>query len=114
MPDIILRAHNGQYVCAEGGGGDDVVANRDKIGPWETFTLELIDKHFRDESRIALRADNGSYVCAEGGGGSEVVANRADRGPWETFTAERASGSSRRPFRTGDSIALRTLNGSYV
>jgi hypothetical protein len=34
---IALQASNGQYVVAEGGGGDVVNANRDAIGPWETF-----------------------------------------------------------------------------
>jgi hypothetical protein len=42
MPDIHLRADNGQYVCAEGGGGREVVANRDRAQEWETFTVELI------------------------------------------------------------------------
>ena len=42
MPDIHLRAYNGQYVCAEDGGGGEVVANRDKAQEWETFTVELI------------------------------------------------------------------------
>jgi len=27
------------YVVAEGGGGDVLNANRDAIGPWETFAL---------------------------------------------------------------------------
>jgi hypothetical protein len=39
---IHLRADNGQYVCAEGGGGGEVVANRDSAREWETFTVELI------------------------------------------------------------------------
>ena len=39
MSDIHLRANNGQYVCAEGGGGGEVVADRDALGPWETFRL---------------------------------------------------------------------------
>lgn len=34
---VALQASNGQYVVAEGGGGDVVNANRDAIGPWETF-----------------------------------------------------------------------------
>ena len=42
MAGIHLRANNGQYVCAEGGGGREVVANRDKAQEWETFTVELI------------------------------------------------------------------------
>jgi hypothetical protein len=75
-----LRAANGQYVCAEGGGGREVVANRDQILGWETFSL--IDL---GNSRVALRAANGQYVCAEGGGGREVVANRDQILGWETF-----------------------------
>ncbi len=77
---VALRAHNGQYVCAEGGGGREVVANRDRIRSWETF--ELIEL---GDSKIALRAHNGQYVCAEGGGGREVVANRDQIRSWETF-----------------------------
>jgi len=113
MTAIHFRANNNQYVCAENGGGGAVVANRGRALEWETFTLELVDGTFQDESRIALRTANGSYVCAEGGGGHEVVANRPARGPWETFAVERVTGPLD-GFRTGDSIALRTANGSYV
>jgi hypothetical protein len=77
---IALQAHNGQYVCAEGGGGREVVANRNWIREWETF--KLID---RGNNKVALQAHNGQYVCAEGGGGREVVANRNWIREWETF-----------------------------
>ncbi len=44
---IALRAINGQYVCAESGGGRELAANRHCRGPWETFTLEgVIAKNF--------------------------------------------------------------------
>jgi carbamate kinase len=93
MPDIHLRADNGQYVCAEGGGGGEVVANRDRAQEWETFTVERVPGrrgrgNVRTGDSIALRADNGQYVCAEGGGGGEVVANRDRAQEWETFTVE--------------------------
>jgi beta-lactam-binding protein with PASTA domain len=39
--NVAFRAHNGQFVAAEGGGGREVVANRDAIGPWETFTIRV-------------------------------------------------------------------------
>lgn len=71
MTKIALQATNGQYVCAEGGGGQKLVANRDAIGPWETFTLTELGI-----GKVALQAANGQYVCAEGGGGQLVVANR--------------------------------------
>ena len=97
---IALQAFNGQYVCAEGGGGREVVANRNAIDPWETF--RLID---RGNGNIALRASNGQYVTAENGGGGPVLANRNSVGPWETFKL----------IDMGDSnIALRASNGQYV
>lgn len=37
---IILRTNGGQVVCAEGGGGGPVNANRTDAGPWETFVVE--------------------------------------------------------------------------
>ena len=89
MPSIHLRANNGQYVCAEGGGGQELVANRNWAREWETFRLELIDGEFRDGRHIALIADDGHYVCAEQGGGGEVVANRPTLGDWETFQVVR-------------------------
>ncbi len=77
---IALQAHNGQYVCAEGGGGREVVANRNTLSDWETFELFELG-----EGKIALRAHNQQYLCAEGGGGREVVANRNTLSDWETF-----------------------------
>jgi hypothetical protein len=42
---VALKANNGQYVCAEnGGGGTGIVnANRTAIGPWETFRFETCE-----------------------------------------------------------------------
>jgi hypothetical protein len=77
---IALQAANSQFVCAEGGGGGAVVANRNAIGAWETF--KLFD---RGNGNVALQAANSQFVCAEGGGGGAVVANRNAIGAWETF-----------------------------
>jgi hypothetical protein len=100
MTKIALQAANGQYVCAEGGGGQKLVANRDAIGPWETFTLTELGS-----GKVALQAANGQYVCAEGGGGQLVVANRDARGPWEEFTLTDLG---------NDKVALQAANGQYV
>jgi len=97
---VALRAYNSQYLCAEGGGGGAVVANRNAIGAWETF--KLID---RGNGNVALRAANGQYVCAEGGGSGAVVANRNAIGAWETFKLiDRGNGN----------VALQAANGQYV
>ena len=86
---ISLRANNGLWVCAEGGGGREVVANRAVPREWETFELTSAQDSSRVPSygeQVHLKASNGQYVCAEGGGGREVVANRTALGPWETFS----------------------------
>ena len=99
---IALKAYNGQFVCAEGGGGRELVANRSSAGPWEIFTLFKLPG--RDQ--VALKALNGQFVCAEGGGGREVVANQSKAGEWETFTLVKRPGNNK--------IALKAANGLYV
>jgi hypothetical protein len=98
---IALRTSTGHYVVAEGGGGREVLANRAKIGPWETFTV-----HDVGGGKIALQTSNGQFVVAEGGGGHEVKADRNWLGPWEQFTLER--------HWNGTAWTLRASDGSYV
>jgi Fascin domain len=100
MSKIQLRTDNNHYVCAEGGGGQGVVANRVAAGPWETF--ELVDL---GNSKVALKASNGQYVCAEDGGGQSVVANRGAVGSWETFSLIDAGNGK---------VSLKTSNGHYL
>lgn len=101
---VALRAWDGKYVCAEGGGGRELVANRDVIGSWETFGL--IDL---GGGGFALQAKNGKYVCAEGGGGRELVANRDQIGPWETFRME-----DLHTFPADIAVALINLGGGAI
>jgi hypothetical protein len=98
--EVALQAANGQYVCAEGGGGQEVVANRDWILGWETFNL--IDL---GDGNVALQAANGQYVCAENGGGGAVVADGSAIGAWETFGLI---------YRGNGNVALQAANGQYV
>jgi hypothetical protein len=98
--NVALMADNRKYVAAEGGGDRELVANRDSIGPWESFKVTHLGN-----DRLALQASNGKYVCAENGGGGAVVANRDRVGEWETFLLVRVSGSR---------IALQTHNGHYL
>ena len=97
---IALQTNNGQYVCAENGGGSNLVANRDWVLAWETF--RRIDL---GNNAVALQAANGQYVCAENGGGSNLVANRDWILAWETF----------RQIDLGNNeVALQAANGQYV
>jgi hypothetical protein len=58
-------------VVAEDGGGREVNANANRVGPWETFRIEKIGGTgvIRDRDAIALRTSDGQYVVAENGGG---------------------------------------------
>ena len=96
---IALKAANGQYVCAEDGGGRNLVANRAKVGLWEAFIVTEV------HGQLAMRAINGRYVSAEGGGGRELIANRDEIGPWEVFTLL---------GQENGKVALRAFNGQYV
>lgn len=98
--EIALQTHNGHYLCAEGGGGGQVLADRTKIDIWETF--ELIDL---GNNNAAFKAHNGQYLCAEGGGGKEIVANRDKLDIWETFKLIDLGNGN---------IAIRTHNGHYL
>jgi hypothetical protein len=97
---IALRAHNGQYVCAEDGGNQNLVANRDLHREWEAFEIvELENNH------VALKACNGKFVRAKGGGGGALIADRYWIRSHETFLLTR---------RGSNMIALSTHNGKYV
>jgi hypothetical protein len=91
--NVNLRTYNGEYVCAENGGGDGVVANRQVASIWETLSIGLCtaraDHSINTGDQVYLKTYDGAhYLCAEGGGGRELVANRTAVGPWETFTIE--------------------------
>jgi len=95
------------YLCAEGGGGHEVVADRPALGTWETFRLKWLS-----QNTLGLRAFNGQYVCAEGGGGHEVVANRDALAEWETFVWRLVSlGGGGEETKQ---VALQAANGQYV
>jgi hypothetical protein len=81
---VSIKAPNGRYVCAEGGGGDVLIANRDAVGGWESFGKSPSGPGF------SLQADNGMYVSAELDGRMSV--NRTSVGGWETFRAKTSGG----------------------
>lgn len=96
---IALRANNGSYVTAEGGGGRILYANRPHIREWETFELITL------EDKVAFRAYLGQYVTAEDGGGRPLMANRTRIDDWEKFELLELG---------GDRIALKAVNDRFV
>ena len=77
---IALLASNGNYVCAEGGGGREMTASREYIDIWEMFeTIPLPDgKH-------AMITHDGHYVSSRKG---ILMADGLTIGPSETFYLE--------------------------
>ncbi len=113
MLKIHLKAHNGQYLCAEGGGGRELVANRNNADIWESFTLS--DENgggLLSGDAIYMTAYNGKYLCAEGGGGREVIATKDTPLSWERFVIEKTNGSG--IIKTGDLVSLKCSNGQYM
>lgn len=89
---VLMQVHNGQFVCAEYGGGGPLIANRPTAGEWEIFTLIKVSNHddpvIKSGDQIALQVHDGRFVCAESGGGRELMANRSSIQEWETFRVE--------------------------
>lgn len=85
---VAIQVFNGQFWCAENGGGGALLANRAHHREWETFTVERVagPGPVATGDQVAFRTGNGNYLCAESGGGRELVANRTVRSIWETFT----------------------------
>jgi hypothetical protein len=77
---VSLQTADGHYVCAEGGGGTTVTANRTEEGPWE-----LWDVLPRDGGLFALRSSGGYYLGIEAD--HTVTINRREVGEWEEWEA---------------------------
>jgi hypothetical protein len=95
-----LRAHNGQYVCAEEGGNRELIADRNWDREWETFEIVKLEGN-----QVALKACNGKFVRAIGGGGGRLKADKNWIKSHETFTLVR---------KGHDKIALKAHNDKFV
>ncbi|CAE6506528.1 hypothetical protein NMYAN_220023 [Nitrosomonas nitrosa] len=115
ITQIALESSNGSYLVAEGGGGREVLANRDGVGLWETFHLfnrTRPGEELRHRDSVTLQAWNGRFLSAEGGGGGEVRATLGWIENSSIFTIEKLNGSG--VIRSGEQVALRVSNGNYV
>lgn len=64
---VALQSSNGFYLCAENGGGRELVARSDVIGPWETFLPvhgEGAGDPDKGDTWVGLRTVDGWYVHA--------------------------------------------------
>jgi RHS repeat-associated protein len=84
------------WLCAENGGGGDVVANRPVIAGWEMWTEVP-----RAGGKVAFKTTSGFYLCVEDGKVCTV-----DKSSWDgaEFVKE----------EHGNKVAFRLPNGKYL
>lgn len=83
--EVALKASNGKYVSAEGGGGRELTANRTAVGGWERFKPQRVAG-----GAVALQTSGGLFVSPQQGGGGIVLANGPSIGPWEPLKSSRS------------------------
>jgi hypothetical protein len=94
-----LRSSLGYYLCAEAGGGREVMADRAEAGPWEQWTVIP-----NEDGSVSLQTSDGHYVTAELD--EKTVVARADAiGPWECFDIE---------VRDNLIVCFKTYHGTYL
>jgi len=93
-----LRSSLGYYLCAESGGGREVVADRIEIGPWEQWTVT-----HNDDGTVSLQSFDGHYLTAEIDG--TVAARATSSGEWERYVIE---------VRDDAIVAFKTHHGTYL
>ncbi|HYN20139.1 MAG TPA: hypothetical protein VE078_04205 [Thermoanaerobaculia bacterium] len=114
-----LRIFTGQFVGAEDGGDDAVVADRWRPDPFTLFAIHDLDgKPLRNGDAITLQAHNGLYWSADDGGGGPVYARGIEAGADEIFRVWKLDdgGRTRRgdKIQRSDDIALQAPSGQYL
>jgi hypothetical protein len=108
-----LRISTGQFVGAEDGGDDAVLADRWSPGPFTQFAIhDLNGEPLRNGDPVTLQAHNGFYLTAEDGGGGAVFARSYQGGPDEIFHVWKVGGSG--TIQRSDDVALQSRSGQYL
>jgi hypothetical protein len=94
-----LRASTGHYVCAESGGGREVVVDRPAAAEWEQWGI-----HKHEDGTVSLQAYNGQFLIA-GNDGYTVLATSPNQDAWERFTVE---------VRDDRIVCFKTAHGTYL
>jgi hypothetical protein len=84
---VSLRASSGRWVVAEGGGGGEVRADRERRGTWETFYL--FEMAWGTSLLATNLVDAPRFLRAWYGGGSNLDAKAWGAAEWEEFLINR-------------------------
>lgn len=103
MPSIFgkfaLMTDDGHFLCAEKGGGGNLVADREGVATWETFRIVPLK-----DNKIALKTYDGHYLAiGENGKDLDARYNKIDtKSEFELFELE------------NNKIALKASSGLFV
>lgn len=107
---VNLRSYYGMWLCAEGGGGQPIVANRNDAGSWETFVLaDLNGGAVEDGDPVTLRSDQGYYLSAKGG--QTLTATSDVEETWAVFRIRKLEGAG--PIGSSSLVGLQGADGRY-
>jgi len=107
---VHFRASNKKYVCAEGGGGKEIKANRGSAKGWETFKLILLENdRLCHGGKVAISCEKGEFLSVVG---SKLMCNKKSYMASEIFTLIHPSGIGE--IYSKNWICLQTFEGKYV
>ncbi|OGU16984.1 MAG: hypothetical protein A2X61_07465 [Ignavibacteria bacterium GWB2_35_12] len=96
---VALRTSGGYFICADGGGGGNILADRESVGGWEIFYVIPVGDH-----KIALKTQKGKYVSVADNI-ETIKANKDSIGTTEIFDIVDLDDNK---------IALKGANGKYI
>lgn len=118
-PIALQTSQTKRFLCAEFGGGSQLSADRENVGPWEKLTLlDLNGGALVSGDAINILAPDGGHfvtVQLQSPPGYPVVVTSTTAGAAERFTLVKlAGGTAGTVIQDGDPIALQASNGLYA
>ena len=95
-----LKGSNNSYVSADETLNNNLIANRNMPGLWETFSLYRLD-----DKTIIMSSHANKFLSCELNSNEEISATRQEIGAWEIFKLVELPDSL---------IAIQAVNGKYL
>jgi hypothetical protein len=95
-----LKGGNGNFISADETINNNLIANRNKPGLWETFSLYQLD-----DKTIIMNSHANKFLSCELNSKEEISATRQEIGAWEIFKLVELPDSL---------IAIQAINGKYL